>query len=240
VRSRGWLLVILGAGIVGIGLLWKYTPLADVIQPAKLAARLEGFGHTSWGPVAMLALYLIGGFVMMPLLALLAATALIFEPVTAIAVALTGALLNASAVYFVGAKLLREWVERSFGQPIARVRKALQSRGVLAVAMVRMVPVAPFTLVNIAAGSIGVPFREYLFGTFLGLAPGTVLICVFGQELKDLMRDPSPGRILIVVAIAAAWILLSLGIQRFVSRRQRVDVTVHAAEKDRVAGDGRG
>jgi uncharacterized membrane protein YdjX (TVP38/TMEM64 family) len=219
VRSRAWLLVILAALIVGIGLLWKLTPLADVIQPTRLAAQIERFGHTPWGPLAMLALYVIGGFVMMPLLALLAATALVFEPVTAIAVALTGSLLNAAAVYLAVAKLVRQRAERSFGDVIARVRRALQSRGVLAVAMIRMVPVAPFSLVNAAAASIGIPFRDYLFGTFLGLAPGTVLICVFGGELKDLLRDPSPTRLMAVVAIAAVWILLSLAIQRFVSRR---------------------
>jgi uncharacterized membrane protein YdjX (TVP38/TMEM64 family) len=219
VRSRVWLFVLGALAIVGLGLLWKYTPLAEMIQPAKLATRLERFGDTPWGPVAMLALYVIGGFVMMPLLALLTATALVFDPLTAIVVALAGALLNASAVYFAGAKLIRDWAERSFGEAIARVRNALQSRGVIAVAMIRMVPVAPFTLVNVAAGTIGIPFRDYLFGTFLGLAPGTVLICVFGGELKDLLRDPSPARIITVIAIAAAWIVLSLAIQRFVSRR---------------------
>jgi len=219
VRSRAWLFVLGALAIIGLGLLWKYTPLAELIQPAKLAAQVQHFGDTAWGPLAMLALYLIGGFVMMPLLALLAATALVFDPLTAIAVALTGSLLNAAAVYFAGAKLIREWAERSFGQAIGRVRNALQSRGVIAVAMVRMVPVAPFSLVNVAAGTIGIPFRDYLFGTFLGLAPGTVLICVFGGELKDLLRDPSPARVIAMVAIAAAWIVLSLAIQRFVSRR---------------------
>ncbi len=82
-----------------------------------------------------------------------------------------------------------------------------------------MVPVAPFSPVNVAAGTIGSHSGDYLFGTFLGLAPGTVLICVFGGELKDLLRDPSPAASLRVVAIAAAWIGLSLAIQRFVSRR---------------------
>ena len=79
--------------------------------------------------------------------------------------------------------------------------------------------VREYQLVNVAAGTIVIPFRDYLFGTFLGLAPGTVLICVFGSELKDLLRDPSPGRVVAVVAIAAAWIGLSFAIQRFVSRR---------------------
>jgi uncharacterized membrane protein YdjX (TVP38/TMEM64 family) len=217
-RSKwGWVVGI-GASVAGLGILWVFTPLADAIQPAKLAAHVKSLGSTPWGPIAMLALYVIGGFVMMPLLALYAATVLVFEPVTAITVALTGAMLNAAAVYFAGAKLIRNWVERSFGDPIARVRNALQSRGVLAVAMIRMVPVAPFSLVNVAAGAIGIPFREYLFGTFLGLAPGTVLICLFGQELKDLLRDPSPTRVLMVLAVAAAWILLSLAIQKFAAR----------------------
>jgi uncharacterized membrane protein YdjX (TVP38/TMEM64 family) len=219
VRSRAWLFVLGALAIVGFGLLWKYTPLAEAIQPAKLAAQVERFGDTPWGPVVMLALYVIGGFVMMPLLALLTATALVFDPFAAILIALAGALLNASAVYFAGAKLIRDWAQRSFGRAVERVRTALRSRGVLAVAMIRMVPVAPFSLVNLAAGTIGIPFRDYLFGTLLGLAPGTVLICVFGGELKDLMRDPSPTRIITVVAIAAAWIVLSLVVQRFVSRR---------------------
>src|SRR5262249_5328684 len=154
VRSRAWPFVIFGAVIVGIGLIWKLTPLADLIQPTKLAAQLESLGATAWGPFAMLAVYVVGGFMMMPLLALPAATALLFDPVTAIAGALTGSLLNAASVYFAGAKLVRERAERSFGDAIGRVRQALQSRGVIAVAMIRMAPVAPFSLVNVAAGSI--------------------------------------------------------------------------------------
>ena len=218
-RSRWVTFVVLGAAIVGIGLLWTLTPLAEVVQPARLAVQLDRLGSAPWGPAAMLALYVIGGFVMMPLLALITATALVFNPLPAIAIAMTGALLNAAAVYWAGAKIIRGRMERSFGEPIARVRDALQSRGVIAIAMVRMLPIAPFSLINVAAGSIGLPFRDYMLGTALGLAPGLVLMCLFGHELKDLVRDPSLSRVLTVVGIAIAWVLLSLAIQRFVSRR---------------------
>src|SRR5262249_42659557 len=78
VRSRGWLFVILAIVIVGLGLLWKFTPLAQLIQPSRLAAELESFGNSAWGPFAMLLVFVIGGFLMVPLLALLTATALIF------------------------------------------------------------------------------------------------------------------------------------------------------------------
>jgi uncharacterized membrane protein YdjX (TVP38/TMEM64 family) len=213
-------IAILGAAIVGIGLAWKSTPLAELIQPTRLASQLETLGRAPWGPAAMLALFILGGFAMMPLLVLVTATALVFEPITAILISLTGSLLNAAALYFTGAKLMRGRVEKSFGAPIARVRGSLQGRGVLAVAIVRMLPVAPFWLVNLAGGSIGISFRDFMFGTFLGLAPGIVLLSVFGHELKDLLRDPSLERVLAVVAIALAWVLLSFAIQRFVSRRR--------------------
>ncbi len=218
-RSRWVAFAILGAGILGIGLLWKFTPLAEVVQPARLASQLDRLGHAPWGPAAMLALYVIGGFLMMPLLAFIMATALMFDPLTAIAITMTGSLLNAAAVYFAGAKVIRRQAERSFGEAIARVRSALQSRGIIAIAMLRLLPIAPFSLVNVAAGSIGVRFRDFMLGTALGLAPGVVMISVFGHELKDLVRDPSLSRVLTVVGIAAAWVLLSLAIQRFVARR---------------------
>ena len=218
-RSRWVALLILGFIVVGIGLLWKLTPLADVVQPARLASQLESLGHEPWGPVAMLGLFVIGGFLMVPLLALITATALIFDPLMSIPIALTGALMNASALYFAGAKLVRGKAERSFGAAIARVRGALQSRGVIAIAILRSVPVAPFSLVNVAAGSIGIPFGEYLLGTALGVAPGIVLMSVFGNELKDLARDPSLSRVLAIVAIVVVWVMLSLGIQRLVARR---------------------
>ncbi|MEJ1966896.1 MAG: VTT domain-containing protein [Gammaproteobacteria bacterium] len=219
-RSRWLAFVVLGAVVIVFGLLWKLTPLADVVQPAHLAAQLDRVGNAPWGPAAMLAIYVIGGFVLMPLLALITATALVFDPLPAIAITMTGSLLNAAAVYFAAAKFLRGRAERSFGEAIGRVRNALQSRGVIAVAMLRLLPVAPFSLVNLAAGSIGVRFRDFMIGTALGLAPGVVLMSVFGHELKDLVRDPSLSRVLTVVGIAAAWVLLSLAIQRFVSRRR--------------------
>jgi uncharacterized membrane protein YdjX (TVP38/TMEM64 family) len=167
----------------------------------------------------MIAIFVIGGLLMMPLLALILATALMFDPLLAIAITMTGALLNAAVVYFAGARILRRQAERSFGEVIARVRSALQSSGVIAIAMVRLLPIAPFSLVNVAAGSIGVRFRDYMLGTALGLAPGVVMFSVFGHELKDLVRDPSLSRVLTVVGVAAGWVLLSLAIQRFVSRR---------------------
>jgi uncharacterized membrane protein YdjX (TVP38/TMEM64 family) len=218
-RSRWVAFAILGVVIVGVGLLWKFTPLAELVQPARLASHLDRLGHAPWGPAAMVGLFVIGGFLMMPLLAFILATALVFDPLLAIAITMTGSLLNAAAVYFAGAKILRRQAEASFGEGIARVRSALQSRGIVAIAMLRLLPIAPFSLVNVAAGSIGVRFRDFLLGTALGLAPGVVMFSVFGHSLKDLVRDPSLSRVLTVVGIAAAWVLLSLAIQRFVSRR---------------------
>jgi phospholipase D1/2 len=47
---------------------------------------------------------------------------------------------------------------------------------VLAVAAIRLVPIAPFTLVNLIAGASKIRFADYLLGTVIGMAPGLVLM----------------------------------------------------------------
>ncbi len=52
---------------------------------------------------------------------------------------------------------------------INRVRRVLSDRGVLAVAAVRVVPAAPFTVVNLVAGAVGLRFFDYAASTAIGL-----------------------------------------------------------------------
>ncbi len=123
-------------------------------------------------------------------------------------------------LYAVGARLIRRTLHSAFEQPVARINRALEERSIVAIAAVRLVPIAPFTLVNLAAGSIGIRFRDYLLGTALGIAPGTILMIAFGSQLRSLWEKPSAQNIAVLAGIVAAWIAVSLALQRAVSRRR--------------------
>ena len=220
-RSRWAAPALLFALIVGVGLLWKYTPLAEAIQPDRLAAWLKTFESSGWAPFVALGLFVAAAFAMMPLLILITATALVFDPLIAIAVSMCGSLLSSAGVYGVGAKFFRGGVHRAFGPAVERARAALHARGVIAIATIRMLPIAPFAVVNLAAGSIGVRFRDFLIGTALGLAPGIVVLSAFGQQVKSLWEQPTANGLLALAGIVLAWLGLSFGLQRLVSRRPR-------------------
>jgi uncharacterized membrane protein YdjX (TVP38/TMEM64 family) len=51
---------------------------------------------------------------------------------------------------------------------------------------VRLVPVGNFTLSNVAAGAVGIPFRDYLLGNLLGMLPSLLALTLLAQHLRRI------------------------------------------------------
>jgi uncharacterized membrane protein YdjX (TVP38/TMEM64 family) len=81
----------------------------------------------------------------------------------------------------------------------------------VAVAVLRLVPVAPFAIFNLIAGGSHLGARQFLIGSLIGLAPGLGAITLFSNSLWQALTAPSIGNIAIAVAVgiallAVAWI----------------------------------
>lgn len=82
---------------------------------------------------------------------------------------------------------------------------------------VRLVPVAPFTVVNVAAGSFNVRFLDFALGTLIGMAPGIFTLAVLGERLEHAIRDPGIKSFAVLavfvglIVLAAGWIRNRLG-----------------------------
>lgn len=210
-------LLLLGAAVF----VWRYTPLAQFASAERLTDWIGGFQAKPWSPAAVVGLYILGGFVAFPLTLLIATTAIVFPPAIAVTIAFAGSLISAAMLHGVGARLIRGTLHESFGQAVGRINRVLEARGVITVALVRLAPIAPFTLVNLAAGSIGVRFGDYMIGTALGLAPGIAVMAALGSQLRSLWERPSAQNIAILVGIVIAWIAVSLTLQWAVARQRR-------------------
>ena len=101
----------------------------------------------------MLGVFVVAGLLVFPVTVLIAATAATFGPWLGFAYATAGALASAVVAYGVGALAGRQTLEDVMGPRLNRVRRTIARRGVLAIAAIRMVPIAPFTLVNLVAGA---------------------------------------------------------------------------------------
>jgi uncharacterized membrane protein YdjX (TVP38/TMEM64 family) len=138
-----------------------------------------------------------------PLITLFAVVA--FGAVGGFFYAFIGIVLAALITYAVGHGMGRSTVRRIAGKRLNRLSSVMRERGLLAMTAVRLVPLAPFAVVNAVAGAIHVRLWHFTLGTAIGILPGTLVATVFGDQLADGLRDP---RSINLWVIAAAVILL--------------------------------
>jgi phospholipase D1/2 len=169
----------------------------------------------------VLAVFVLGGLVVFPVLLLIAATAAAFGPLLGFAYAALGALASAIVTYAIGAAIGRDTIETVFGTHLSRIRRNIAKRGLFAVAAVRLVPVAPFTLVNLMAGASNVRFADYVLGTIIGMAPGMIMMCALGYQIWSILMRPTLANVILFLLAVLAWLSLSLGAQALILRWRR-------------------
>jgi uncharacterized membrane protein YdjX (TVP38/TMEM64 family) len=193
-RRRIWWAVAILILLFGMAAAWKWTPLADQIDIGKIAAWALPLRNSPARPVIILAAYLVGSLLLVPITVLIMATALIFGPMLGSAYSLAGCFLGAGITYALGYYLGRDFVQKLIGpKRWARVERKFGQAGIMAVATMRLLPIAPFTVVNVISGAFQVPVRDYILGSLLGLAPGILVINVFAYQMEDAVRNPGAG-----------------------------------------------
>lgn len=189
---------------------WRWTPLRDQINPSHIA---EWIGEVHKSPFALLfiaLLYVGASFLLIPNSALNAATILSLGSTVGLGFALTGSMASALTFYALGRRFGTKRLRKIAPHELERLQKAMEHGGALKVASIRMVPVAPFPVVNVVAGSVRVRPVPYTVGTFLGLLPGNLMLTVFGHQLRTVLRSPSPRDIvllsfILLLAMLSAW-----------------------------------
>ena len=207
-----------GLLVLGFTLLWQFTPLSDFTSASNIESAMAGISNSPWSAAIVIGAFVGGGLIAFPVNLLIAATAAAFGPMVGFTYAAAGTMLSALVTYGVGAWLGRNAVVSLIGPRLNRIRKAIAKRGILAMATIRLVPVAPFTLVNVAAGASEIRLFDYLIGTALGMAPGLVVMSALGHNIVLLFTQPSLKHLALLAGALAVWIALILGLQATVQR----------------------
>jgi uncharacterized membrane protein YdjX (TVP38/TMEM64 family)/phosphatidylserine/phosphatidylglycerophosphate/cardiolipin synthase-like enzyme len=198
---------------------WTMTPLAAWAEPALWEGWLQSMNGT-WAIFAVVAVFVLAGLVVFPVTVLIAATAVVFGAWPGVLYAAAGTMASALVTYGIGRWLGPNGLRQFFGPRTNVLTRSFARRGIPAVTLVRIVPVAPFSLVNLAAGAFRIPLPDYLIGTAIGLAPGLGLMSLLGDNLIGMIREPTLSGIATVIAVLAVAIGLSIGVQRVISKRR--------------------
>jgi phospholipase D1/2 len=216
-------LVALAIFVVSLILAWRFTALSALIHPDNIRQWLSDVAAMPGAPLIVLATFVVGGLLVFPVLLLIAATAATFGPWLGFALASAGAIASAIVTYGVGAVMGRNAIEHVFGPRLNRIRRGIARRGVVAVAAIRLVPIAPFTIVNLVAGASRIPFVDYLLGTIIGMAPGLVLMSALGYQIWSVVTEPTATNVLLFILAVLGWVAASLAAQALLLRWRRPD-----------------
>ena len=183
----------------------------DLPSAVELRMRIDSYGWAA--PVMFVGLYALITLVPVPKNVLSAAGGLVFGLLAGIVLVWVAATLGALAAFGLGRLLGRDAVERLTSTRVQRVDDLIARRGLLAVILVRLVPVVPFTAINYTAGLTGVQLWQYAVGTAVGIVPGTVAYVALGTY------GDAPGSLPFLLS-AAALVLLTAGGLIFARRRR--------------------
>lgn len=208
------------AVLLALLLLWRTASMADLLSPARLAPFLDSLAAEPWAPLLVIGAFVAGGLVVFPVTVMIAVTAMTFGPWLGFVYALVGSLASAALTFQAGRVAGRAWLRGMMGPRVERVSRRLSRQGVLSVTVLRMVPVAPFTFVNLVAGASEIRFRDFIVGTVMGMTPGVLVMTALGDRLRHVWESPSWTQAALLALVVAVWIGLSVMLQRVLSRRR--------------------
>jgi uncharacterized membrane protein YdjX (TVP38/TMEM64 family) len=134
-----------------------------------------------------------------------------------------GATIGATLAYLLASSLGLDAVRRLLGRRAERLDQLAGAHGFATVLRLRLIPAVPFNVLNFAAGLAGVPLRDYLLGTVLGLLPATAVYTYFADALLSGVagaRRDAFVRLLIAGLLLVALSFLPALLKGFSARRK--------------------
>jgi phospholipase D1/2 len=211
--------------LLALAAAWRWTPMRELLSLEAMSDYLTQLRTYSASPLIAVGAFVVGGFIMVPVTLLAVATIVAFGALQGFVYAFVGSVLSAIATYAVGRHLGRDTVRRFAGPRLNRLSRRLAQRGVLAVALIRMLPVAPYTVVNLVAGASHIGLRDFVFGTMIGMAPGLAAIAFFVDRVGATVQQPGVGTVATLAAVVAIlWGAIYL-LRRWMLKRQTATAT---------------
>jgi phosphatidylserine/phosphatidylglycerophosphate/cardiolipin synthase-like enzyme/uncharacterized membrane protein YdjX (TVP38/TMEM64 family) len=204
--------------LLALTLAWQLTQLAEYANLDSLRYTLASFSRSPYGALVGIGVFILAGFIAFPLTVLIAANAAAFGPVLGILYAAIGAMTSAAITYTIGGAIGRKALRDLLGPRLGKLRRQIERRGVIAIAVIRLVPIAPFTIVNLVAGASDIRPLDFMLGTALGLAPGIVVLSLLGGTIVDVLTQPTPLTVALLLCAAAGWIAITFAGQYLIAR----------------------
>jgi uncharacterized membrane protein YdjX (TVP38/TMEM64 family) len=171
----------------------RFTPIKRYLTADALGSFLGTAGI--WAPLVYIVFYAVGVCLFVPGTLLTGLGAAIFGAYWGFVYVWIGAMIGASAAFFIGRTLGRDFAASLIGDKLRKYDDAIERNGFAAVLYLRLV-YFPFTPMNFGMGLTKVRFWDYVAGTGLGIIVGTFIFTFFIGTLKEVWVSGNWGELI--------------------------------------------
>ena len=234
-RSHWWKLIAAACVIAGLAAIWKFTPLAQWLEPERVTGWAREFGGKRWAPLLVIAAYTPACIVMFPRPVITLFAVVAFGPWLGFLYAMLGIELAAWVTYMAGRRFDRRTVHRVAGRNLHRMLEVMRKRGLLAMTALRLVPLAPFAVEGVVAGAVRIKLWHFLVGTGLGMLPGTLAATILSDQLQAALEDPGRVNYWLIAGAVLLVMLATLFVRRWLIGAASPNAQNHDLERARPA-----
>lgn len=207
--------VLAGGGLLLLALalaaLWRWTPVAEWVDVENIKQTIVMLNKGFYSPLVAIGITTIGALMGIPISVLIVAVVLIFGALAGGIYSLLGGVLGAVLAYLVGQSLGQKTLRRLAGPRLNHISRQVARQGIMAVVVIRMIPIAPFVVVNLVAGASHIRLRDFTIGSLIGMLPGTVALALITDGVIRTANEPTLAHVSLllgVIALLAAATLL--------------------------------
>lgn len=156
-----------------------------------------------WGPVVYILIYMLAVIFAFPATPLTLAAGVLFGVVFGVILVSIASTAGASISFLMGRYYARDATEKALGknEMFLRLEMMAEEHGAIIVALVRLVPLFPFNLVNYGFGLTKIPFKTFVFWSWLCMLPFTIIFVAGVDILVSLSHGDVPWGLIIFVGL---------------------------------------
>ncbi len=149
---------------------------------------IDWINHLGWlAPILFLIIYCIATIIFLPTMVITLAGGALFGPFLGTVLNLLGATSGAAFSFLITRHVIYDWFSHRKGEKLSKLISAVEQKGWMIVALLRLVPIIPFNIVNYGLGMTAIKFRTYLITTFIFLIPAEIVYTYFGYAGMEVL-----------------------------------------------------
>lgn len=132
-----------------------------------------------------------------------------------------GATSGATLAFLASRYLLRDWVEAKFGGWVGPFQEGFSKNAFSYLITIRLIPIAPFFIVNALSGLTKVHLRTYVTATAIGIIPGSFVYAYAGRQLGTInsLKEIASPNVLIAFTLLGLLALVPILYQKFSAKK---------------------